>query len=84
MHSDFDIHQHLLTRYGLFLTVEEVAEVFRYPSASAVRQAHAAGRRPVPLLKFSGRRALFADAEDVAAVVAANRKDKPGERLMAK
>lgn len=78
MHSDFDIHQHLLTRYGLFLTVEEVAEVFRYPSASAVRQAHAAGRLPVRLVRFSGRRALFADAEEVATVVAARRGNEEG------
>lgn len=56
-------------RYGEMLTCAEVAQVLKYSSAAAVRQAHAAGTLPVRLFRLPGRRPLFADADQVAEVI---------------
>lgn len=53
-------------RYGELLTTEEVAEVFKYRSAAAVRKAYARRALPVRLYKFAGRPAYYAKAEEVA------------------
>lgn len=53
-------------RYGELLTTEEVAEVFKYRSAAAVRKAHSRRSLPVRLYKFIGRSAYYAKAEEVA------------------
>jgi len=57
--------QHILEKYGQLLTLEEVAEVLRYSSVDAVRQASSRGTLPVTLKRFPGRRATFVLAEDV-------------------
>lgn len=57
--------ERILDRYGELLTAADVAEVFRYSSAAAVRQAHAAGRLPVLLRQFANRRGWFASAASV-------------------
>ena len=72
-------------QYGYLLTVGEVAEVLRYPSPAAVRQAHATGRLPVPLFSLPGRRTLFASAESVIEVLSraqASAVAKPQSRNM--
>ena len=57
--------QHIREKYGHLLTLEEVAEVLRYSSVDAVRQASSRGTLPVSLKRFPGRRATFVFAEDV-------------------
>jgi len=58
-----------MDRYGELLTCEELATLLKYSSASAVRQAHAAGKLPVTLFRLPGRRPLFADATEVVHVL---------------
>jgi len=66
MPKDIDVYKQLVHDYGMVMTVDELARVLKYPSSNAVRQAHAAGRLPVPLQRFPGRRALFAPTHKVA------------------
>jgi|GEM_PF-2122127 hypothetical protein len=54
------------TKYGELLTTEEIAAVFKYRSAAAVRKAHSRKSLPVRLYKFVGRSGYYAKAEDVA------------------
>lgn len=56
----------LRQRYGELLTLEEVAEVLRYPSANAARKAHSRGKFPLKLNRFPKRAGLFATAKAVA------------------
>ena len=42
----------LLKKYGELLTLEDVAEVFKYKTIGAVRKAHARDVLPVSLYKF--------------------------------
>ena len=53
-------------KYGELLTLEEVAEVFRYKTVAAVRKAHSRKTLPVNLYRFKGRAGYFARAEEVA------------------
>jgi hypothetical protein len=68
MQSDTETgtYSDLFEAYGPVLTVDELARVLKYPSASAVRQAHAAGNLPVRLGRFPGRRTLLARTREVA------------------
>jgi hypothetical protein len=61
--------QRFLDRYGELMTSDEVADVLRYSSGAAVRQAHAAGRLPVRLVRFRPRRTLFTFSLEVAAAI---------------
>lgn len=61
--------QRIMNRYGELLTCDDLAVLFRYSSAAAVRHAHAAGKLPVKLFRLPGRRPLFASADQVAAVI---------------
>lgn len=58
-----------MDRYGELLTCEELAQVLKYSSAAAVRQAHSSGKLPVRLFRLPGRRPLYADASEVALVI---------------
>jgi hypothetical protein len=72
-------------QYAYLLTVGGVADVLRYPSPAAVRQARAMGRLPVPLFSLPGRRTLFASAESVIKVLTraqAGAMTKPQSRNM--
>ena len=66
---DFDYAQFLLEHYGMLLSVEDLARLFKYPSAEAVRRAHYSGRLPVKLRSFPDRRGLFVTALEVADVM---------------
>lgn len=66
MVSDTDTYSDLFKAYGPVLTVDELALILKYPSAGAVRQAHAAGNLPVQLGRFPGRRTLLAKTREVA------------------
>jgi hypothetical protein len=56
----------LRERFGDLLTLSDLAVVFRYPSAGAVRKALSRGHFPVPLVQMPPRRGWFATAEAVA------------------
>lgn len=56
----------LTQRYGQLLTLEEVAQVLRYPSVQAARTAHSRGQLPVPLFRMGPRRRLFASVGALA------------------
>ena len=59
----------LIALYGELLSVRELADVFKYPSASAVRRANAKGCFPIKLGSFPDRKGLFATATSVAAAL---------------
>jgi hypothetical protein len=83
MLSDTDTYTDLFETYGPMLTVDELARVLKYPSASAVRQAHAAGSLPVQLGRFPGRRTLLARTREVAdAIETRLGLDRRGAELM--
>ena len=56
----------LRTQYGELLTLEEVAEVFKYRTVSAVRKAHSRKTLPVHLYRFPGRAGYYAKTDEVA------------------
>ena len=82
MPSDTKLYPDLLATYGPVLTVDEIARLLKYPSPSAVRQAHAAGNLPVPLGRFPGRRALFARTWEVAKAIERLDLERKGDELM--
>jgi hypothetical protein len=53
-------------RYGEILSLDQVAEFYRYPSIPSVRKAHQRGTLPVALHRFPGKAGFFAKATDVA------------------
>jgi hypothetical protein len=57
---------YLRDRYGEILTLEEVAEVFRFKTVAAARKAHERKTLPVALYRFKGRSGYFARAPEVA------------------
>lgn len=56
----------VIARFGLLLSVKDVATLFNYQDAEAVRKAHRAGTLPVKLKEFPQRRGLFVTAFAVA------------------
>jgi hypothetical protein len=52
-------------KYGELLTIEEVAEVLRYKSVSAVRKAHSRKKIPIKLYRLHGRSGYLARVEEV-------------------
>ena len=83
MTSDTETYSDLFRTYGPVLTVDELARVLKYPSAGAVRQAHAAGNLPVPLGRFPGRRTLLARTREVAdAIEQRLALEQKGEEVM--
>lgn len=67
--ANYDYTEHLITHYGVLLSVEDIASIFRYASGECVRKAHAAGRLPIKLGSFPARRGLYATAFSVAQVI---------------
>lgn len=66
---DFKIEERvyaLRSRYGELLSLEELAEVFKYPSIDAVRKANWRGTLPVKLYRFPKKNGLYARVIDVA------------------
>lgn len=61
-----DTVTYLREKYGQLLTIEEVAEIFRYKTVAAVRKAHARKTLPINLYRLKGRSGFFAHVEDVA------------------
>jgi len=66
MSAPADLLNSLTQRYGQLLTLEEVAEVLRYPSAQAARKAHNRGQLPIRMFRIGPRRGLFASAGALA------------------
>lgn len=52
-------------KYGELLSLEEVAEVLKYKTVSALRKAHSRGTLPVELKRFPNRRGWFATAQSI-------------------
>lgn len=65
--STMKIAEKMRDKYGELLTLEEVAEVFRYKTVAAVRKAHSRKTLPIPLYRFEGRSGYFARVDEVAA-----------------
>ena len=61
-----DLRESLTQRYGQLLTLEEVAQVLRYPSIQAARKAHSRGQLPIRMFRMGPRRGLFASAGALA------------------
>lgn len=65
-HDEDDLEARLRDQFGELLTLEEVAEVMRYPTSDALRKANSRGNAPVKLFKIPNRRGLYARASEVA------------------
>ncbi len=61
-----DIKSSIRRRYGELLTLEEVAELFKFRTVSAVRKAHSRGALPVALYRFPNRTGYYAKADEAA------------------
>lgn len=59
----------LVARYGEVLTLADIAQVLRYPSLAAARQARVRGTLPVPVAKLALGRKWVATARAVAEVL---------------
>ncbi|MGI9379750.1 MAG: hypothetical protein ACR2OW_08845 [Methyloligellaceae bacterium] len=53
-------------KYGELLSIEEIADLYKFPSVEAVKKAHSRGKLAVSLYKVPGRPGLFAKADEVA------------------
>jgi hypothetical protein len=53
--------------YGEIVGLDALVHMLNYPSASALRRAHARGTLPIALHRIPGRRGLFALTGEVAA-----------------
>ena len=70
--SEIDIGERLAAireRYGELLLLEDVAEVFKYPTVDAVRKANNRGSLPVKLYRFEGKNGLYARCNEVAEAI---------------
>ncbi|WP_288131582.1 hypothetical protein [Microbulbifer sp.] len=56
----------LRSKYGELLSLEDIAEVFKYPSIEAVRKAKSRGTLPVKVYRFPNKNGFYARANDVA------------------
>jgi hypothetical protein len=56
----------LVERYGALMPLKDVAEVLRYPSVHAARQARRRGQFPVQLIRIPNRRGWWASTRSVA------------------
>jgi hypothetical protein len=65
----------LQREYGGLLRLEDLAQVLRYPSVQAVRQARYRGRLPVEVFRISARRGWFATSQAVAGLLATAEED---------
>lgn len=60
----------LRDRYGALLTIDDVAQLLRYSSSHAVRQARTRGALPIPMIQLPPRRNWFAPVAGVAEFLA--------------
>lgn len=56
-------------KYGELLTLENVADLFKYNTIGAVRKAHNRGTLPIHLYKFPHKSGLYAKAEEAAKAI---------------
>lgn len=61
-----EIRSSIRNKYGELLTLEEVAELFKYRTVGAVRKAHSRGTLPVALYRFPNRTGYYAKANEAA------------------
>jgi len=66
-------------KYGALLTLEDVAEVFKFKTIGAVRKAHARRVLPVDLYRFPNRTGFYAKVEEVAESIVKMEVSKPVE-----
>ena len=64
--TDVDSLKAIRLRYGELLSLDDLAEFYRYPSVQAVRKAHQRNSLPVPLYRFPNKNGYFAKAAEVA------------------
>ncbi len=78
-----DYVNYVIAHYGMLLSVEDLASLFKYPNAEAVRKAHRAGSLPVELKEFPQRRGLFVTALEAAEAIHDfdRRKSKGGNSM---
>ncbi len=69
----------LQREYGGLLRLEDLAQVLRYPTVQAVRQARYRGRLPVEVFHVPSRRGWFATSQAVAGLLVATEEDGPSE-----
>lgn len=53
-------------KYGELLSLEEIADVFKYKTVEAVRKAHSRGTLPIALYRFPKKSGYYGRADDVA------------------
>jgi len=53
-------------KYGELLSLDDVAEIFKYNSVAAVRKAHSRGTLPVHLYRFPNKSGFYAKSDEVA------------------
>jgi hypothetical protein len=71
-----DFAKILIEEYGLFLSANDLARLFKYSSGEAVRKAEKDGRLPVTLRRFPDRGGLYVPVHEVAEVVKRMSEDK--------
>ncbi len=66
-----------IKKYGMLLTLEDVAEVFKFKTIGAVRKAHARGVLPVNLYRFPNKTGFYAKVEDISESIEKMEMSKP-------
>lgn len=59
----------LHSKYGLLMTLEDVAELFKYKTVGAVRKANERRVLPVTLYKFEGKAGLYARTDEAVLAI---------------
>jgi len=67
----------LLEKYGELLSLEEIAEIFKYKTIGVVRKAHSRGVLPVVLYRFSNKSGFYAKENKVAESIERMEMSKP-------
>jgi len=67
----------LIKKYGMLLTLEDIAEVFKFKTIGAVRKAHSRGVLPVDLYTFSNKTGFYAKVEEVSESIDKMKISKP-------
>jgi len=56
----------LREKYGELLSVDDLVEVYKYPSVASLKKAHSRGRFPVSMYRFEGGGRWYAKTVEVA------------------
>lgn len=67
--QDKGIEDRYFDKYGDFMTLQDLARALKYPSAEAVKKAHARGKLPVTLFRIDGRRNLYGSTQSVVELI---------------